>query len=176
MDAEDLDYYSLDILEKLKTHHFPNEREIKDLIRDMDFAKSSAKLFIFRMKQWNLVKDVQVTSQRSRHEPFLIFYNLREGFCFCHEVPELFGSIEASFVPKDWQLFIDIPTTSLKAALLHNGDNYLTLPLTHSVCLKEGYYSVKTLLEALQYNQHNWEINMVALLLRLQGSFVKFKC
>ena len=84
MDAEDMDYQPK-VPEK--TPHFPNQKEVNDLIRDMGLTKSNAELFISRMKQWNLVKEeVRVTSQRSRHEPFSDFYTLRDGLCFCHDV------------------------------------------------------------------------------------------
>ena len=119
--------------------------------------KSNAELFIFRMRQWNLVKEeVRVTSESSRHEPFSDFYTLRDGLCFCHDVPGLFHAIGVPFVPKEWRLFIDSSSTSLKAVLLHNGNKFPTLPLAHSVTLKEDYYSVEVLLEALKYDEHKW--------------------
>ncbi|XP_076038052.1 uncharacterized protein LOC143023412 [Oratosquilla oratoria] len=147
----------------------------------MGLTKSNAELFISRMKQWNLVKEeVQVTSQRSRHEPFSGFYTLRDGLCFCHDVPGLFDNIGVPFVPKEWRNFIYNATASLKAVLLHNGSKFPTLPLAHSVCLKEDYYSMKVLLETLQYNQYNWEIigdfKMMSFLLGTQRGFIKFQC
>ncbi|XP_076066165.1 hemicentin-2-like [Oratosquilla oratoria] len=65
----------------------------------------------------------------------------------------LFDAIGVPFVPKEWRFFIDGSTTSLKAVLLHNGNKFLTLSLAHSVCLKEDYYSVRVLLEAMQCNR-----------------------
>jgi hypothetical protein len=38
---------------------------------------------------------------------------------------------------KEWQLFIDSSKRSLKAVLLHNGNNYASLPIGHSVHLKK---------------------------------------
>ena len=178
MEAEDMDYQPK-VPEK--TPHFPNQKVVNDLIRDMGLTKSNAELFISRMKQWHLVKEeVRVTSQRSRHEPFSDFYTLRDGLCFCHDVPGLFDAIGVPFVPKEWRLFIDSSSTSLKAVLSHNGNKFPTLPLAHSVTLKEYYYSVKVLLEALKYDEHKWEIigdfKMVAFLLGLQAGFIKFQC
>ncbi|KAK3882316.1 hypothetical protein Pcinc_013308 [Petrolisthes cinctipes] len=98
MDAEDLDYLP-EVPEKVP--HFPNKKEVNYLVRDMGLTKSNVELFISRMKQWNLVKEeVQVTSQRSQHEPFSGFYTLRDGLCFCHDVPGLFDVIGVPFVPK----------------------------------------------------------------------------
>jgi len=91
---------------------------VNGLIRDMGLTKSNVELLISRMKQWNLVKeDVQVTSQK-------LDTNLSQAFI-------LSGLASASalltFVPKEWRLFIDGSTTSLKAVLLHNGNKIPTL-------------------------------------------------
>ncbi len=64
--------------------------------------------------------------------------------------------------------------------LLHNGNKYPSLPLAHSVHLKEDYNSIKTLLDALKYDEYGWEVigdfKMVAFLMGLQGGFTKFPC
>ncbi|XP_076351321.1 uncharacterized protein LOC143247336 [Tachypleus tridentatus] len=64
--------------------------------------------------------------------------------------------------------------------LLHNENKYPSLPLAHSLHLKEEYNSVKTLLEALKYDEYGWEVigdfKMVAFLMGLQGGFTKFPC
>lgn len=56
MDAEDLDHYLPDIPEKAT--HFPNQKEIKNVIKNISLTKSNAKLFLSRMKKCDLVKDV----------------------------------------------------------------------------------------------------------------------
>jgi hypothetical protein len=43
----------------------------------------------------------------------------------------------------EWQLFIDSSIRSLKAVLLHNGNNYTSLPVGHSVHLKESYENLE---------------------------------
>ena len=77
----------------------------------------------------------------------------------------------------EWRLLIDSSSESLKGVLLHNGNLYLSLPLAHSVRLKEEYSSVKFLLDVLKYR---WEaigdFKMVAFLTGLQGGFIKFPC
>ena len=112
------------------------------------------------MKQWNLVKEeVHVTSQRSRHELFSHFYTLKDELCFCQDIPGLFDIIGIPFVIDQWRLFIDSSTRSLKAMLLHYGNKLPTLPLAHSVSLKEDYYSAKVLLNSLKYDHYNWKNN-----------------
>lgn len=77
-------------------------------------------------------------------------------------------------------MFIDSSTKSLKAVLLHNGNKVPSLPLFHSVHLKENYESVKILLEALKYQEYNWQLigdfKIVGFLMGLQGGYTKYPC
>src|SRR6218665_3992194 len=78
------------------------------------------------------------------------------------------------------RLFIDSSFRSLKAVLLHNGNNYPSLHMAHSVHLKENYTSVKMLLSALKYDDYGWEVigyfKMVSFLMGLEGGFPKCPC
>ena len=80
----------------------------------------------------------------------------------------------------DWRLFIGSFKQSLKAFLLHNGNVYPSIPIAHSVRMKEDRESVKILLELIQYNNHNWDVcgdfKMIAFLLGLQGGYTKHSC
>ncbi|XP_061419050.1 uncharacterized protein LOC133349530 [Lethenteron reissneri] len=80
----------------------------------------------------------------------------------------------------EWRLFIDSSSRGLKAVLLHNGNKYPSLLLAHSMHLKDYYNSIKTLLDALKYDEYGWEVigdfKMVAFLMGLQGGFSKFPC
>ena len=64
--------------------------------------------------------------------------------------------------------------------LLYNRNKYPSLPLAHSVHLKEDYNNIKTLLDALKYDEYGWKVigdfKMVAFLMGLQGGFTKFLC
>ena len=74
----------------------------------------------------------------------------------------------------------DSSSRSLKAVLLHNGNKYPSIPVAHSVHLKEDYNNVKTLLEMLKYATHSWEVigdfKMVAFLMGLHGGYTKYPC
>ncbi|XP_058879412.1 uncharacterized protein LOC131737009 [Acipenser ruthenus] len=123
---------------------------------------------------------VQVADQRKRHQPFSSFFTRQDGLCFCHNVTSLFEAIGIACNQNEWRLFIDSSSRSLKAVLLHNGNKYPSLPLAHSVHLKEDYNSIKTLLDALKYDEYGWEVigdfKIVAFLIGLQGGFTKFPC
>jgi hypothetical protein len=60
--------------------------------------------------------------------------------------------------PTSWRLFIDSSATSLKAVLLHNGNEFPSIPVGHSTQLKETYDNVKKLLDAIDYKTYNWYV------------------
>ena len=77
-------------------------------------------------------------------------------------------------------IFIDSSKQSLKAVLLHNGNVYPSIPIAHSVRMKEDRKSVKIVLELIRYNNHNWDVcgdfKMMAFILGLQGGYTKHSC
>ena len=161
--------------------YYPNQTDMNDLIRDLGLTKSNAELLTSRLMEWNLLDpSVEVTCQRKRHELFSNFFISEDGLCFCHDVTGLFEKIGIDLDPKEWRLFIDSSCKSLKAVLLHNGNKYPSLPLAHSVSLKENYNNVKKLLNALKYEQYGWEVigdfKKVTFVMGLQGGYTKFPC
>ena len=156
--------------------YYPNQEDINDPIREMALTKSNAELLISRLKQWDLLDEgVRITSQRKRHRGFSTFFSFREGLCYCHDIRGLFEAIRIPCNTSDWRLFIDSSSKSLKAVLLHNTNKCPSIPLAHSVHIKENYENVKMLLSALRYDQYNWEVigdfKMVAFLMGLQQKF-----
>ena len=119
-------------------------------------------------------------SQRKRHCDFSRFFSLQDELCYCHDVRGLFQATGIPCNANDWHLFIDSSSRSLKAVLLHNTNHCPSIPLAHSVVIKEIYQNVKALLDALNYAQYEWDVigdfKMVAFLIGLQGDFTKFPC
>ena len=54
------------------------------------------------------------------------------------------------YVPEEWRLFIDSSKQSLKCVLLHNGNEFASVPLAHSTTLKEQYEAIKYVLEKIK--------------------------
>ena len=179
-DEEETDFAPTPLQEEKKPY-FPNQKDMNDLIRDLNLTKSGGELLISRFKQWNLLDDsVQITTQRKRHQDYSSYFTVQDAVCFCNDVRGLFDSIGIPYDPSNWRLFIDSSSKSLKAVLLHNGNIYPSIPLAHSVHLRETYDNVKTLLNALKYDQNNWEVigdfKMIAFLMGMQGGFTKYPC
>lgn len=68
---------------------------------------------------------------------------------------------------------------SLKC-VLHNGNQFASVPLAYSTTLKEKYEVVKYLLEKICYDQHEWlicvDLKMINFLLGQQSGFTKYPC
>jgi hypothetical protein len=58
----------------------------------------------------------------------------------------------------EWRLFIDSSKSSLKVVLLHNGNNYNSLPIGHSVHLKESYEDLEMVLTKIGYTTYDWMV------------------
>lgn len=161
--------------------HLIDAEEFNDLIRDLNLPKIKAEILASRLKQWNLLKDnVKISDQRKRHEMFAGFFTKEDGLCYCNDVKGLFDAIGIPCISSEWRLFIDSSTRSLKAVLLHNGNKFPSLPLAHSVMLKENYESVKMVLQVLKYEQYAWPVigdfKMVGFLVGMQGGYTKYPC
>ena len=183
LEDDDADF-EVDTQSSSKDPHFPNQNELDDLTRDLGLTKAKAEL-LSCLKQWNLLaSSCKVSKPRKRRVTLANFYAMSSdsnhpSLCYCTDIQGLFQEIGISYSPSDWRLFIDSSKQSLKA-VLHNGNVYPSIPIAHSVQMKEDRESVKILLELIQYNDHNWDVcgdfKMIAFLLGLQGSYAKHSC
>ena len=77
-------------------------------------------------------------------------------------------------------MFIDNSVKILKAVLLHNGNKFPSIPLGHSVHMKEEYENVKALLDMINYTSQYWELcedfKMLAFLLSQKERYTKYSC
>jgi hypothetical protein len=65
------------------------------------------------------------------------------------------------------RLFTDSSKRSLKAALLHNGNNCTSMPIGHSAHLKESYENLELVLTKIGHSAHDWMIYGVLKMLRM---------
>ena len=69
---------------------------------------------------------------------------------YCNDVCGLMEDLQLQHAPDQWRrLFLDSSKLSLKAVLLHNGNNLPLLPPAHAVHMKETYASIQELLEKI---------------------------
>lgn len=88
------------------TPHFPNQKEIDDLIKDLGLGKSKAELLTSRLKEWKIVdKSVKITAQRKRDEAYSRFYTYDEAVCYCKDIPGKSINVINAFLPEIWLLY-----------------------------------------------------------------------
>jgi hypothetical protein len=80
----------------------------------------------------------------------------------------------------EWRLFIDSSKRSLKAGLLHNGNNYASLHIGHSVHLNGIYENLELVLTKIAYTAHDWmicgDLKVLCMLLGQQAGYTKYPC
>ena len=83
--------------------HFPNQRELDDLIRDLGLTKSGAELLASRLNEWNLLgEDCRSTTYRKRHEEFEVFFDISDDLCFCKDINGLFSAVGIDHNLREW--------------------------------------------------------------------------
>ena len=154
-----------------------------DLIRDMGLTKENAQLLTSRLKECNLLDPAcKVSKYRKRHLSFACFFTVSQphSLCYCSDIFGVFIEIGIDYNPADWRLFIDSSVKCLKAVLLHNGNEFASIPVGHCVHMKEECENVTTLLNIIKYTSHNWKLcgdfKMLAFLLGQQGGCTKYSC
>ncbi|MGR0272090.1 hypothetical protein ACUWC3_28705, partial [Klebsiella pneumoniae] len=84
------------------------------------------------------------------HE-FHRFFSTKDNLIFCSDIDGLINELGYNHNPKEWRLFIDSSKLSLKAVLLHIGNDKPSIPIAYAAHMKETYDNMKTLLTEIQY-------------------------
>lgn len=176
--SEDDDDYTSSVN---KVPRLLSQNDLDDLVRDLDLPKQSAQLLGSRLQERNLLAaDTTFSWYRCREKEFVEFFSTDGSLVYCNNVGGLVAKMGMEYEPDQWRLFIDSSTRSLKGVLLYNGNEVASLPVAHSVTMKETYESMKTVLNALQYESHQWllcgDLKVIALLLGQQGGYTKYPC
>jgi hypothetical protein len=161
--------------------HLLSQSDLDDLVRDLSLPKEKSELLASRLQEWNLLQKGTTTSHfRDRHAKLASYYKLENEVCFCSDVSGLMLELDCDYEPEQWRLFIDSGKDSLKAVLLHNGNEKPSVPIAHAVRMKETYESMELILKLINYSNHNWNIcgdlKVVALLLGLQLGYTRHMC
>jgi len=155
--------------------------EINNLVRDLGLSKKHAELLGSRLQEKHLLKaGVTFSWYRQREDDFKKFFVKEDLLVYCHDISNLFDSLGLQYKSSDWRLFIDASKRSLKAVLLHNSNIYSSVPVCHSVLMKETYDNLRIILNKLNYNMHEWaicgDLKVIGILLGLQKGYTKMPC
>ena len=137
-----------------------DQQNLSDLIRDLSLSKESSKVLASRLKDRNLLQHgTKITFYRTRDKEFVPFFDDQLNFVFCKDIPGVLMKLGVTeYSPADWTLFIDSSKRSLKCVLLHITNIYGSIPIGHSTTLKEKYDAIKSVLQHIKYNDHQWLI------------------
>ena len=158
-----------------------NQAELNDLVRDLDLPKASAELLASRLNEKNLLSPgTKVTFFRMREKDLVQYFSMEDDFVYCKDIPGLLAAMNCTHDPAEWRFFIDSSKESLKCVLLHNGNQFASIPVGHSVVLKESYENLATVLQKIKYDEYNWDIcgdlKVIGLLLGQQSGYTKYPC
>jgi hypothetical protein len=115
---------------------------------------------------------------RSREQEFTSYFSQDGDLVYCCNIPGLMQKVGVECKVNEWRIFIDSSKRSLKAVPLHNGSNYTTLPIGHSVHLKESYENLELILTKIGYTSHDWmicgDLKVLCMLLGQQAGYTKY--
>lgn len=175
IDEADKDAYSSEAPQKL------TQEDLNDLVKLLDLPKGKSEILASRLKEYKfLKKGVKITYYRNRGQEFCKYFSKEKSVVYCNDVDGLLRQLKIKHKAADWRLFIDSSTKSLKAVLLHNGNELASIPVGYSTTMDESYNNMVFLLEKISYETHQWQIctdlKVVTILLGQQSGFTKFPC
>ncbi|GFU90785.1 uncharacterized protein TNCV_4870171 [Trichonephila clavipes] len=158
-----------------------SQSDLNDLVRDLGLPRDTAEVLGSRLKERHLLNSgVSFSWYRFREKEFVPFFTQEGDLVFCNNVPAILEMFKIMYKPEEWRLFIDSSKRSSKAVLLHNGNRYASVPVEHSVHLKECYENLEFILNKLSYSDHKWTIcgylKVIFMLLGQQSGYTKFPC
>ena len=112
-----------------------DQSELNDLVRDLGLSKESSELLASRLNEKNLLDPgTRITYYRERDKEVCQSFKKEEDIVFCDSIEDVLEYLGVeSYDPNDWRLFLDSCKRSLKCVLLHNGNEYASVPIAHSV-------------------------------------------
>ena len=101
-------------------------------------------------------------------------FDKASSLVYCNNIAGLIEFLGLKYDAMEWRLFI---YRSLKAVLLNNRNKFSSIPVGHSVEMKESHESMDLLLSTLNYQKHKWlicgDLKVVGIILGFQGGYTK---
>jgi len=95
---------------------------------------------------------MKITFYRRREKDLLPFFTKENNLVYSNGIGNLLKKIGLSeYNPSEWRLFIDSSKRSLKCVLLNNGNKYGSIPIGHSITMKEEHKAISLVLEKIIY-------------------------
>lgn len=111
---------------------------------------------VSRLKGWDrLEKGTKISSYRRREQHLQRLFTAEGNLVYCTDVDLLLSELGDHHDPKELMFFVDSSKLSLKAVLLHIGNEKPSIPLAYAAHMKETYDNMKILLLNIQYQQNS---------------------
>lgn len=158
-----------------------SENDLHDLSRNLLLTKQGSELLASRLKEINVLSpETRITSFRKRGDRFQRWFSHRNGITYCSNVAQLLCELDFPISAENYRIFIDSGKSSLKAVLLHNGNQIPSIPIGYSLTETETYSCFKNLLQLISYENFQWKIcadfKVIGLLMGLQSGYTKHPC
>lgn len=160
-----------------------SQNRLDIMVRRLKLSQRQSILLAKELKKANiLAPDVQTYGAIKRQRKFTTFFTSIENnsLAYCTDIRGLVLTMQNTYNPGDWRLFIDSSKSSLKAVLLHVTNLKSSIPIALSTNTKETYESMKKIMQLIKYEDHNWKIcadlKVVAILRGMQLGYTKNMC
>ena len=111
---------------------------------NLGLSKNQSELLGSRLQGRNLLQAItNVTVYRNRDKEFVEYLTLDNDLVYCNDVAGLMRSCGHEHQSAEWRLFIDSSARSLKAVLLHNGNQFPSVSIGYGALVKESYETMK---------------------------------
>ena len=159
------------------------QAELIEPTRDLNLSKKSAQLLGCRLREKHLLAPGTTFyryREREREFRYLFTFDKASSLVYCHNIAGLIEFLGLRYDAVEWRLFIDSSNKSIKAVLLNNENKFSSIPVGHSVEMKEPHKSMDLLSSALNYQEHKWlicgDLKVVGIILGLQGGYTRYPC
>ena len=123
---------------------------------------------------------MKISLYRNREKDLTTYFSSQDTLIYCNDVDRLVRAIGYEHQPENWHLFIDSNKLSLKATLLHNGNEYLSILIAHATNMEECYDAMQLLLDKVDCKLHQCficgDLKVIGILLGLQSGYTKYCC
>jgi hypothetical protein len=112
-------------------------------------TKEKSELLGTRLKKNLLALGTTSYWYRNREKVFKNFFIKEDKLVYCSDIPGLIHHLGGAHEPYDWHLFIDLSKRSLKVVLVNTKHKLASVPVAHSLSLKESYQNLQMVLDTV---------------------------
>jgi hypothetical protein len=150
-------------------------------VRDLGLSKDCAEILGSRLQSKNLLSPgTSFLWYQNLDKEFIPYFAHDSSLVYCSDISGLICELGVVYDTSEWRLFIDSSKRSLKGVLLHKGNTYASVPVAHSIHLKEMYENLEIFLNKMKYKEHGWlicgDLKVLCMLLGQQPGYIKFPC